>query len=131
MTEEEKARRIALVMEHHAAYGVRAEEDEQRMRTFLNDTIHIPLVTLKHALRRARQESDGQFPPTCGAVIQCALTITYEMYPRELYTSTSGERAVPGWYKAQRLGTLDPERPREIGGRTGAMTLKDAVERTQ
>ena len=103
LTDEERAVRIARSMEHHFAYGLRVEDDDQRMRAFLNDTACIPLEIFHAALRVSRQTHAGNFPPTAGQVIHTARSIEWEREPLQYHVDQGGIPD-PRWYQRMKAG---------------------------
>jgi hypothetical protein len=104
LTEEERALRISRCIEHHLAYGIRIEDDDQRARAFLNDTACIPIEIFHSAMRVSRQTHEGNFPPTAGQVIHTARAIEWERDPGRFRNNTVGGLASPVWYQRMRAG---------------------------
>jgi hypothetical protein len=102
LTEEERALRITRCIEHHLAYGLRIEDDDQRSRAFLNDTACIPIGIFHSAMRVSRQTHTGNFPPTAGQVIQAACNIEWERDVGK-HVNPSGVGS-PRWYRRMLAG---------------------------
>ena len=121
MTEEERALRIMYCLEHHAAFGVRIENDDLRSRCFLNDTACIPIDIFAAALRRARQCHESTFPPSAGQVVAEARKLCWDRDPHRYRNPTNGGISNPRWYNrmlrglpAQYLALAPGEQAKEI-----------------
>ena len=97
MGEQERELRYGFAVEHFVAYGLRIEDDDARLRGFLNDTAAIPMRLYRAALRSSRQASDSGFPPSCGQVIHAARVISLHGQDKTYY---------PRWFRRLVAGKI-------------------------
>ncbi len=106
MTESERKYRVAIVYQHHLAYGMNPEEksNDPRVKCFLNETCPIPIEILKAAFMLSRQLHTGQWPPTQGAVVEAAVRIEWDRAPDYYRAPNGGSMAKPRWHKRMTAG---------------------------
>jgi hypothetical protein len=104
MTERERALRIEACYEHHIAYGIKIQEDDARAKIFLNDLAGVPIEIFREACRWARQNHEGNFPPTAGQVIKAAVDIEWARDPTRYRNVNGGAPAHPRWWLRMRAG---------------------------
>lgn len=104
MTDGEAQARRAVIIEHHAVYGIEIAQDPMRLGTYQRDTAGIPLDIYLEAHRWARQRHQGSFPPTVGQVVRAAVELQWSRDPDRYRSEQSGEIAHPRWYQRMRAG---------------------------
>lgn len=120
MTDEERLLRIEAITELLLGHGAKADED--RIMYYGTITEHVPISVFQGACRMAAAENSTSWPPSPGAIVQCAL----QLEPGE-YSEGYGV-SMPKWYRKQLAAYRRQEQPKQVGSRGDVVSIADAAK---